>query len=124
VEQKKRYVAHFPQLSLTAPVAEQQLNDIHVGDEFIFTAEVYLGELLPEDVSVQLYYGKVNVHNEIIESSSADMTMLTDHGDNNYTYQYNLTCEHSGRFGLTARIVPVGSDWEKSVPGFMTWPNS
>jgi starch phosphorylase len=124
VEQKKRYVAHFPQLSLTAPVVEKQLNDIHVGDEFTFTAEVYLGELRPEDVSVQLYYGKVNVHNEIIESSSADMTMLTDHGDNNYTYQYNLTCEHSGRFGLTARIVPVGSDWEKSVPGFMTWPNS
>ncbi len=124
VAEKQRYVAYFPDLSISTPVVEQQLNDIHVGDQFTFSVEVHLGELKPEEVEVQLYYGKVNVHNVIIESRADNMTLVSDNGDNNYTYQYNMTCEYSGRFGLTARIVPHGSDWENSVPGFMAWPHN
>lgn len=122
VRQKDRYIAHFPQLSITAPVAQQQLNAIHVGDEFMLSTHVYLGELSPHEIDVQIYYGRVNVHNEIVESGRATMEMVEDHGDNNYTYGYKLICRTAGRFGLTARIVPTGTDWKNSVPGFMAWP--
>ena len=41
---------------------------MHVGDRFRVTTRVYLGELKPEEVDVEAYYGTVNAHNEIIST--------------------------------------------------------
>ena len=43
---------------------------------------------------------------------------------NRYQYSCRLECREAGRFGLTARITPHGSDWDNSVPGFICWPES
>ena len=96
--------------------------DIHVGDSFKVKVKVYLADLKPADVAVQIYTGNVNVHNEIITSCSQSMRMVEDLGNGNYIYEHRVVCRSSGRFGLTARITPVGNGWTNSVPGFICWP--
>lgn len=123
VNQKHLLQENFPRMVIEEPVIEGDLKgDIHVGDSFNIRVKVFLNELTPQDVDVQIYSGNVNVHNEIITSSTASMRATEDLGGGYYIYEHRLTCKSSGRFGLTARITPVGDDWENSVPGFICWP--
>ena len=98
------------------------LSDLHVGDTFQVTTRVYLGELTPAEVDVEAYFGTVNAHNEILESSSSKLEMVKELGDGNYEYSGNVTCTFAGRFGLTARIKAAGTEWDNSIPGFVCWP--
>ena len=123
VEQKKRLLNNFPHMKVEPPVIEGDLkNDIHVGDSFKIKVKVFLNELKPEEVDVQVYTGNVNVHNEIISSLSQSMHVSEDLGNGYYIYEHRVVCKNSGRFGLTARITPVGDSWSNSVPGFICWP--
>jgi len=123
VEQKHRLQENFPKMSIEPPIIEGDLqSDIHVGDSFKVQLKVYLADLKPEEVAVQIYTGNVNVHNEIITSCSHNMTVSKDLGNGNYIYELCVTCKSSGRFGLTARITPIGDSWQNSVPGFICWP--
>ena len=123
VEQKRRLQTNFPHMRIEEPVIDGDFKgEIHVGDSFNVKVKVFLNELSPEEVDVQIYTGHVNVHNEIISSHSCSMKLLEDLGNGNYLYEHRVICRHSGRFGLTARITPVGKSWENSVPGFICWP--
>ncbi len=120
-DQKNRLVDNFSKLWIQYPEFNHELTELHVGDSFEVTTKVYLNDLTPSEVDVEVYYGHVNAHNEIIQSYSESMTMTKDLGDGNYEYTCKLVCKYSGRFGMTARITPVGSQWTNSVPGFMCW---
>lgn len=123
VTQKRRLAENFSQMIVEAPVVDGDLNgEIHVGDSFRVRVKVFLNQLKPEEVEVQVYTGNVNVHNEIITSRSLNMRKVEDLGDGWYVYEHRMVCRNSGRFGLTARITPLGNEWTNSVPGFICWP--
>ena len=123
VDQKQRFLNNFPSMKIEPPIVEGDLKgDIHVGDSFKVQVKVFLNELKPEDVDVQIYTGNVNVHNEIMTSSSLSMSVSQDLGGGYYIYEQTVVCKSSGRFGMTARITPKGDSWRNSVPGFICWP--
>ena len=121
VASKRRYDRYHDQIYIENPQTDVDLSSLHVCDKFKATAKVYLGELKPDDVDVEIYYGPVDSQNQIKHSNTALMTLASDLGNGNYLYEYELTCNHSGRFGLTARVTPVGHDWDNSIPGFIKW---
>ena len=122
VERKWRLVSNFDKLYVERPEVSMVLDDIHVGDRFRLSVKAGLGELRPEEVEVETYYGQVNIHNEIIRGKAEPMQLAEDLGNGNYRYECELACNTAGRFGLTARITPSGHEWDNSVPGFMCWP--
>lgn len=121
VQQKSRLVANFDKLWIGNPVLEMPQQLPHVGDAVKAVTEVFLADLAPEEVTVQLYYGPVNAHNEIMTSHTQVMTKVADLGNHRYRYETELNCSQPGRFAVIARILPVGNDWTNSVPGFMCW---
>jgi starch phosphorylase len=121
VEYKKRLVGNFNNVHIDAPFVEGDLNDIHVGDVFTVSAKAYLGGLTPNEVDVQVYYGKVDSRNNVHNGKTVEMDMVEDLGDGNYLYRYKLKSESTGRFGLTCRITPQGTAWKNSKPGFVCW---
>ena len=125
VAEKERLVEAFDggKLYIERPTVDgNNLTDMHVGDKFKVSTQVYLAGLRPDEVEVEAYYGTVNVHNEIIESGAEKMDMVEELPDNNYRFSCEIVCQAAGRFGLTARIKAAGHDWDNSVPGFMCWP--
>jgi starch phosphorylase len=112
---------NYDKLSIEYPQVDRELVDVHIGDTFNVKSKVFLNKLSPDDVEVQVYYGPVNVHNEIIHSHTAAMKLSEDLGDGHYIYSHQLSCTQAGRFGLTARIVSSGNDWQNSMPGFIHW---
>ena len=122
VNQKRRLTAHFNNIYVHEPAINCDMNKLHVGEKFKVTLKVYLGEMSPDEVKVEAYYGNVDNHNEITHSYSEPMKNISAVGDGNYMYECDITCPVSGRFGITARVTPAGDDWQNSVPGFIAWP--
>lgn len=82
--------------------------ELTVGTKYKITAEVALGNLTPNDVEVQIYYGKVDEQN--IPHSNEFVNMKNSSGENGkYIYTGEINCERTGQFGYTLRVLPNNS---------------
>jgi starch phosphorylase len=77
-----------------------------VGSKLRVTAKVNLGKLLPEDVTVELYFGSVDQFGEISNGVAVPMDRAVMEAEGLYTYTGQMLCLQSGRFGYTIRVVP------------------
>jgi len=118
--QRERLKAYWDNVRITNPSMEKT-DHLRVGDAIDVTAEVYLGELDPSEVKVDLYYGPLKSVENLIKSRNEPMAVRENRGNGNYLYVCKLACESSGRFGFTARVAPQGDDWIRFTPGLLTW---
>ncbi|NWF88233.1 MAG: alpha-glucan phosphorylase, partial [Ignavibacteriaceae bacterium] len=80
---------------------------IFVGQEYPVTTEINLGQLNPEDVEVQIYYGPLEDQNKPQNYSTVVMnTTLEKNEDGNYIYNGVIKSRRSGQQGFTIRILP------------------
>ncbi len=121
VKQHKRLTKLWGQVSIASPHYDKELGKLHVGDTFGITTDVHLGELKPNEVDVQVYYGPVNPELHITHGRIAIIPDGEDIGDGNYRYRHKLNCEHTGRYAFTTRVTPKGDEWNHVMPGFITW---
>lgn len=124
VRDKSRYIQYLGAVKVESPRMDREVNNMHVGDVFKITAKIFLGELKPEEVDVEAYFGPVDAQNNILCSNVVTMNLVESQGGGNYLYEHDLTCQNPGRFGLTARVTPAGHTWDHSVPGFVRWADN
>ncbi len=80
---------------------------IFVGEEFPVDAEVYLDNLLTDDVEVQLYFGPVEKQDDPGFNATVVMIPNSKKTENGIIhYKGNIITKHSGQQGFTIRIVP------------------
>jgi starch phosphorylase len=76
------------------------------GDSLTVTASVDLGSLTPQEVLVELYYGKIsNQTREIEKAKHVEMKAISQEGSV-YVYQVKMECANTGFQGHTVRILP------------------
>ncbi len=92
-----------------------------VGDTFTVTVPVELGGIEPDMVDVELYYGVLQKLGEIEDGRTQSMEIAKNNDNGSYLYRCAVSCEESGRYGFTARVVPRADDWIKYTPGLLTW---
>lgn len=81
--------------------------EVTVGTELPVLAQVRLGSIKPEEVSVELYYGPLDASGQITTGSSTPLRCEGSNGsDNVYRYSGVVPCEYSGQYGYALRIVP------------------
>jgi starch phosphorylase len=94
-----------------------------LGAERKVWAEVTLGELPDDDVSVQLVHGAVGPNDELTGAQTVAMS-LDGPGDRRgeYRYQGAFACSQAGRYGFTVRVVPSHPDLATPAEtGCVTW---
>ncbi len=85
---------------------------LFVGQKFPVTIKVYLDNITPDDVQVQIVSGKLDSQEQIQDPTpiTAELATSSDappQGENGiYTFTGEVTCTESGRYGITARIIP------------------
>jgi starch phosphorylase len=121
VQQHERLQSLWSQVSVQTPRYDLELGKLHVGDTFKVSTEVHLGELRPDEVDVEVYYGPVNSELHIIESKVVIIPNGEDIGGGNYRYEHALDCARTGRYAFTTRVTPKGNQWSHVMPGFITW---
>ncbi|NOX33781.1 MAG: glycosyltransferase family 1 protein [Deltaproteobacteria bacterium] len=95
--------------------------DFTVGDTFRITINIFLGELTPEEVEVQIYHGKLRSPEHMEGSRAETMWLQETIAEGRHIYACTVTCSDSGRFGYTARVVPKGDEVLSNTPGLITW---
>lgn len=82
--------------------------EVKVGMHTSVEARVYLGELTPDDVHVQAYYGQLDSRGVITEDAeSKDMTPGKQQEDDGaYVFSTDLAYDTSGERGVSVRVLP------------------
>ncbi|UCG62713.1 MAG: alpha-glucan family phosphorylase [Candidatus Zixiibacteriota bacterium] len=94
---------------------------LHVGQKFPIKIDVTLGEINPNDVTVEIVSGKLNSQEQILGYHPAAAALVG--GDNGvYSFSGEVTCTESGRFGITARIIPKNENLPHTIkPKLISW---
>jgi starch phosphorylase len=87
-------------------------NELRVGTEQEVHAWVDLGKLTPEDVTVQVYYGALDPHSNIMAGTPVDMEPVGQDSSNRSVYEFatRLAYRSTGNHGLSVRVLPAHQD--------------
>lgn len=133
---KTKLRQHWPELEIrevqTRTIAdeeaksqfEDQPSELAVGSHVEVRASVHLGQLDPQDVLLQIYFGKVDSSGKIKDGQIAEMTYEVDSLDDMRvgTYTGSIPCSVSGRYGYALRILPRHRDLvEPYETGLILW---
>lgn len=92
------------------------------GEFFEVTVDIFLGELRPEEVFVELYNGHMKSADTLQGINTIPMTVVDKKdNENNYRYHCQVPCSLAGRFGFTVRATPVGDEYLRHLPGLISW---
>lgn len=100
--------------------------DIHeplgVRETLKVSTTVNLSGLIPSDVSVQVYCGRLDNEARLIDAVQTDMTHSKDLGGGHHEYTGSVQINTSGRHGFAIRIVPSDEIFDGMViPGLIHW---
>lgn len=69
-------------------------------------AHVRLGDLSPEDVLVQVVYGRVDAEDRLVTPEYADLSPVEGYDGSRWLYSGGIGLERTGPFGYTVRVLP------------------
>ena len=103
-------------------VKSDELRGMKVGESLDVNARIDLGALIPDDVSVELYHGMLNLDGEIIDPTVLPMTASDKPKGHVYEFLATIRSESSGRHGYTVRILPKNPQIENPLKqGLVHW---
>jgi len=98
---------------------------LYVGQKFPISIKVYLGDIRPEDIQVEVISGILNSLDQIQKFTPAPAQIDSSHAETEegvYIFKDEVTCEESGRFGITARIIPQNENLPHTIkPKLISW---
>ncbi|MCF8267771.1 MAG: alpha-glucan family phosphorylase [Ignavibacteriales bacterium] len=103
---KLNLVANWEKIYFQKIVTAGSSEDLTVGSSFKLETEVNLGVLTPDDVDVQIYYGKMDDKNNPNANSFSSLKYSGNSNGNVFSYKGNVVCTSTGNFGYTLRIIP------------------
>ncbi|MFF2296606.1 alpha-glucan family phosphorylase [Arthrobacter sp. NPDC058127] len=77
-----------------------------IGDTLQVNAYIALHELTPEDVSVEVAYGRAQDGDELDDVALVELTETEDLGNGRHLFTGSILINRSGSFGYTVRVFP------------------
>ena len=94
---------------------------LSIGDAISVQARIFLDDLKPEELGVELYYGPLSSQGEIEEPRRLEMSPCGSAGKA-ALFCANVTCDRTGRQGYTVRILPKHPSLvHPFLPGLVKW---
>jgi starch phosphorylase len=106
---KNRLYANWDKVKFLSISEEEKNGDLKVGLKYPILAEVELGELTPEDVDVQIYFGKVDDGIDGTKSVVNMSHVIKKQKSSKFIYRGEINCKDTGQFGFTLRLLPKHS---------------
>ena len=77
-----------------------------IGDTLQVNAYIALRSLTPDDVSVEIAYGRAEESDELDDVTVAELTGFEELGNGRYLFSGSVLINRSGSFGYTVRVLP------------------
>jgi glycogen phosphorylase len=79
---------------------------MNVNEQMQIEAKIFIGELTPNDVAVELYMGKLSPSGDIVDPTSVEMVADGNPHAGIYNYYCTTPIASSGRLGYSVRVLP------------------
>jgi starch phosphorylase len=100
----------------------QELEELEVGASYQVDADIYLGDLSPEDVVVEAYCGKLDPDNQYQDRFTIAMAPSDTNEDHTYHYHSEIKFSEAGHIGLNIRIIPNHpNEQSRHAMGLVIW---
>ena len=110
VDWKNRVRDKWGQLRIDGVESQKSVDDtISAGQSVHVKASVQLGELLPQDILVQAYYGPLDFNHQITTGTAVPLER-TGVQDGRNVYEGDLPTTNSGMQGFSVRVLPTHPD--------------
>ncbi len=103
----ERITRSWDQVSISDVEIPDLGHAVQVGQKIPVSMTVHLGSITPEDIRVEVVTGNINSQDQLMNFTpvaSGDSSNCRD--DGTYVYTGEVECRESGRFGVTARVIP------------------
>jgi starch phosphorylase len=101
-----RVRAAWPQIQVEHVDSVGVSEDPQIGDLLQVNAYVDLDQLSPDDVSVEVAYGRAEDSDELADVTVAELKSAEDLGKGRHLFSGTLVIDRSGSFGYTVRVLP------------------
>ncbi len=105
---KERVRRAWPQVRVIE-VSQKTTDNVRVGDAVRVAATVDLGELTPEDVVVELYYGPTAGAQQMPRGSIVRMKVEDQAGSGRFRYAGEIPTRESGAHAYAVRVMPYSA---------------
>jgi starch phosphorylase len=117
---RERIEHAWPQLRIRS-VESRSPGELRVGEPVTVRAAVELGSLSPDDVSVELYFGRVDTRGLLDHAAAASMHVAATE-DGACMFEVAAPATSSGMYGYTVRLLPKNAELATAFqPGLITW---
>ena len=100
----------------------EEVRGVEVGSPYRIEAEVFLGELGPEDVAVEIYGGHVDSSGRFLDRFVQPVQAVESMPDGVHRYREDFRFEEAGHFGLNIRVIPNHPNPEsRHAMGLVVW---
>jgi starch phosphorylase len=103
---RDRVVAGWPDVHVAHVESGGVDSSPQIGEELHVRAYVALGPLAPDDVKVELVYGRASEADDLSEVRRQRLSLETAADGQPATYEGTIRLERPGSFGYTVRVVP------------------
>ncbi|MCK4390940.1 MAG: alpha-glucan family phosphorylase [Desulfobacterales bacterium] len=85
-------------------------------------ADIFLNELDPEDVDVEIYFGPLSLRDEFTRRDTIRMKAIGSQENGNHHFQEEIPCSETGKYGFTIRVLPSCRKFETPyTAGLVIW---
>jgi starch phosphorylase len=118
---KRRMIREWHSLRIE-DITSNTEETMRVGGELEVYVHVHLGEISPDDVSVEIYQGPLDPRGMIDDGRIHTMSCCNTRENGMYTFVGTVPCWTSGLHGYTIRILPKHEDMcNQFEPNLVTW---
>lgn len=105
---KEKIIKNWDQIKIENISTMKNGLETYVGDNYSVNAEIFLGELSPDDVEVQIYSGLIDKQDDPFAFKTIPMRVVNKKQNGNMIYKYvgSINCNETGLFAFTIRILP------------------
>jgi starch phosphorylase len=120
---KRRVLADWGKVAVVSVETDSGAVVTDLGSTRHAVAEVFLGDLEPSDVAVELVHGSVSGGDELVGWQIVRMELIgTSENKGHSTWEASFVCDTAGRQGFTVRVVPSNPDLlEPAEMGCVAW---
>ncbi|MFH1196546.1 MAG: alpha-glucan family phosphorylase [bacterium] len=104
---KNNLVKNWNKIKISNITQTHKNGDLKVGSDYTIIADVDLIDITPDDIEVQIYYGKVDDKNKAGSNKKVTMNYIPEESvEKKFRYKGEINCVDSGNFGFTLRVLP------------------
>ena len=106
----QRVLEQWNSVQISSVHSECENQVVHVGQSVPIQVEVALQTLQPEDIAVEVFYGRLSSEGEIIDGKVQRLNYSNKAATGDAVYKGTLVCHTSGRFAFAPRVVACHPD--------------